>query len=98
MFDAQDLADLYAELGVPATYQPASGPSVAGRVVLALPGSLALGDDVVVTEPTVRYAASVFPGVARNGTFTIGGVSWRVRQDPMPLTDDAERIAPVERI
>ena len=98
MFDAQDFADMYADLGGSVLYTPPAGASVAGLAIFASPGSTALGDEVVITEPSLRYRLADFPDVVRGGTFLHGGITWRTRQAPMLLLDGQECIVPLERV
>lgn len=98
MFDAHDFADMYADLGGPVTYTPLAGAAVTGAAIFASPGSTALGDEVVITEPSLRFRLADFPAVVRGGTFLQGGTTWRVRQAPTLLLDGQEAIVPLERV
>lgn len=96
MFSAADFADLYS-------------PDMADVVVLAgeaLPryglfveaGQLEFGGEIVTTEPTLRYAVSLFPPLNRGSLLSVGGRNWKVRSSPRLLTDGKEAVVSLERV
>lgn len=95
MFDASDLTDLYDELGIEASYTSPAGTTSPLRVIFSELGQSVLGDQVVTTEPSVRFMRSEAE-VLRGGIFVVNGKSWRVRQAPQALTDGLELLAVLE--
>lgn len=99
MFGPDDFADLYADLGVPASYKatPASIAQV-GRAIYSEPGQGVLGGDVILTAPTLRYPVAAFVGVVRGGEFTVGVRRFKVRGAPVVTLDGLEAEVPLEEV
>lgn len=95
-----DIALFYADFGTAATLTPSSGGSASGPhlVLFARASAATLGGELVMTAPTVQYIAADFPSASIGDAFTLGAEVWRIVEQPQPVEDGLEYIAPVTRI
>lgn len=96
---AADLAACYADFGVQATHRPAAGgPPQEGLVLLDQPGGGIFGGELLTTDYTLRYPASVFPDVVKGDRFTLGHTDYVARESAQPLQDGLECTVPLARV
>lgn len=97
---AADLALFYADFGTQATLTPAAGGAASDPhlVLFTRASAGTLGGDLVMTAPTVQYIAADFPAASINDTLQLGTEMWRIVEQPQPVEDGLEYIAPVTRI
>ena len=95
---ANDLKLLYA--GWPATtafWLPKTGQGGTGRAIHNQPGNLIQGGEVFITEHTLQYAGSTFPGVRSGDQFVVDGHTYTVTDAPLATPDGLEYIASMAR-
>lgn len=99
MFKAM-LSKLYKRIGDEAEYASVSGTQPRPtRVILDQHGGAMLDGAHVGGDPSVRVAAADYPeGVKRGDFFTVGGITWRAREDGVPLLDGAELQVPLMKV
>lgn len=95
MFTAADMAELYDEgIGTPVLLAGETAPRFG---LFAEPGAQVLGEEMIVTEPTLRYPVAQFPAMQRGQSLTVAGRAWRVRTTPTLLADGLEAVVMLER-
>ena len=86
---AEDLSIFFADLSVPAVWNPsAGGAQQLADVLFDAPDQVVLGDMLVVSNASeITYPVDKLAGLDENENVTVDGVAYRVRERPRK-TDD----------
>lgn len=98
MNPSNDIAIMYA--GWPAqsvVWVPRSGQGGTGRAIFNAPGAELFDGEVRLTDASVQYPSSSFPGVRQGDRFIIDGQTWTVTAAALPSQDGSESVAPIAR-
>ena len=78
----EDLAVLFADFGVTATFG-----SLSAQVVHDMPGQSILGDMQITDDYSITYASTDLAGLNRGSVVTVDGIVYTVREKPLHLDD-----------
>lgn len=96
--DLSDLAPFYADFAVTVTHTPLVGSPATGLALFDQPGTVIVGGEILSTDYTIRYPATIFQAVKRGDSFTIGGATYTARESEQPASlQGDEMIVPLAR-
>lgn len=83
----------------PALWTPAvGGPQQSADVLFRAPTRDVLSGDATSTDFSIRYPASLFPGLKRGETITVSGAPFKVRENPHSELDGTRMMALLEEV